>query len=77
MFSMCLESFSENMKFENFHFYYLSIHAEKWAKSWFFDVLDMKYLQNAQNDSRYHKNMNFIIFFENLDLDLHFDTGFD
>ncbi len=37
----------------------------------------MKYLQNAQNDSRNDKNMNFIIFLENLDLDLHFDTGFD
>ncbi len=74
---MCLESFSENMKLENFHFYYLSIHAEKWAKSWFFDVLDMKYLQNAQNDSKNDKNMNFIIFLENFDLDLHFDIGFD
>ena len=74
---MCLESFSENIKFENFHFYYLSIHSEKWAKSCFFDVSDIPDLLRAQNDSIYDKNMNFIFFLENSDLDLHFDIGFD
>ena len=34
-------------------------------------------LQSVKNDSKNYKNVNFIIFLENLDLDLHFDTGFD
>ena len=74
---MCLESFSENMKFEHFYFYYLAIHAEKWTKSYIFEVLDMKYLQSAQNDSLNDKIMTFKNFLENLSLDLHFDIGFD
>ena len=37
----------------------------------------MKYLQNAQYDSRNDKNLNFIIFLENLDQGLHFDIDFD
>ena len=34
-------------------------------------------LQIAQNDSKIDKNVNFIIFPENSNLDLHFDIGFD
>ena len=37
----------------------------------------MKYLKNAQNESKNDKNVNFIFFPENSDLDLHFDIGFD
>ena len=37
----------------------------------------MQDLQNAQNDSKSDKNVNFIFFLENSNLDLHFDTGFD
>ena len=34
-------------------------------------------LQNAQNDSKNDKNVNFKFFPGNLNLDLHFDIGFD
>ena len=37
----------------------------------------MKYLQSAQNDSEYDKNLNFKIFPENSNPELHFGTGFD
>ena len=34
-------------------------------------------LQNAQNDSKNDKNVNFIFFPENSNPDLYFDIGFD
>ena len=37
----------------------------------------MTNLQNAQNDSKNDKNVNFIIFPENSNPDLYFDIGFD
>ena len=37
----------------------------------------MKYLSSAQNDSKYDENLNFGIFPENSNLELHFGTGFD
>ena len=76
MFSMCLEKFFENMQFDENNFYYLVIHTEKLAKSWFFEVLDMLDLQSAQNDSKSDKNVNFKVLLENSNLNLHFDIGF-
>ena len=74
---------SEYMKFYESVPKYRLLAVEKWAKSIKFDVLDVKYLKNAQNDStndkndsKNDKNVNFIVFLENLDLDLHFDIGF-
>ena len=37
----------------------------------------MKYLQSDQNDSKYDENLNFAIFPENSNPELHFGTGFD
>ena len=37
----------------------------------------MKYLQSAQNDSKYDENLNCEIFPENSNPELHFGTGFD
>ena len=37
----------------------------------------MKYLQSAQNDSKNDENLNFKIFPENSNPELHISTGFD